>query len=57
VELRRTGSPPRASVSLMQSSSTAISARFDLRGLTAGTYDVAAIWPDNGERVLIARLR
>lgn len=52
VELRRAGSTPRSSISLMQSSSTAISARFDLRGLPAGAYDVAAIWPDNGERVL-----
>jgi RHS repeat-associated protein len=52
VELRRSGSPTLVADDVMQLSSTAMSAHFDLTGVDLGVYDVVAIWPGGAEEEL-----
>jgi len=52
VELRRSGSPTLVANDVIQLSSTAMSAHFDLTGVKPGIYDAVVIWPDSTEEAL-----
>ena len=52
VELCGVGLPTHTAESVTLVSPTELWARFDLKGATAGVYDVVAIWPGGGEASL-----